>query len=396
MTRRRGRAHPWQRTGRWVRVAPAAPEDLPALRMAATGSQDRIRTWGPGGLTSIDQLGASAQPDDDHVTFLVHALEPTGAHAIAARVNLTTIVRGRLDGTMLGYDAFDPYAGHGLTREGLALVLDLCFAPGPEGLGLHRVAADVQPANVRSAGLLRSLGFVHEGHARRLVNIPTLGDPADDWRDHDRYALHAEDWPGAAALEDTAYRPVQRPRLACLVNGIPGSGKSTLAARLALELGVPLLRKDAIKEAVADALPAQVLAEQTGGQSALGAGAGEALWALLAESPIGAVLESWWWPHDRGHVQAGLTRADLEPAAVPEVWCDVPVELARGRDATRVAAGARHTVHGLPDDARWARIAAAASPLGLGPVLRVDTSAPVPDAVVCRLALAVRAAAATA
>jgi len=375
-------------------VAPAAPEDLPALRRAATGSQARIRTWGPGGLTSIDALGAAPQPDDDHVTFLVHALEPTGEHAIAARINLTTIVRGRLAGAMLGYDAFDPYAGRGLTREGLALALDVCFAPEPDGLGLHRIAADVQPANVRSAGLLRSLGFVHEGHARRLVNIPTLGDPSDDWRDHDRYALHAEDWPGAAAVEEAAWRPARRPRLACLVNGIPGSGKSTLAAQLALELGVPLLRKDAIKEAVADALPAHLLVDQTGGQSALGAGASLSVWALLAESPIGAVVESWFWPHDSGFVLAGLARADLDAAVIPEIWCEVPVELARRRDAARYAAGDRHGIHGTPgSDARWAQTAAAARPLALGPVLRVDTSAPVSAAQVCRLALAVRAAA---
>jgi adenylylsulfate kinase-like enzyme len=43
-----------------------------------------------------------------------------------------------------------------------------------------------------------------------------------------------------------------------LVAGWPGSGKSTLAAALAPELGLPLLAKDEIKEALMDALGAPV------------------------------------------------------------------------------------------------------------------------------------------
>ena len=39
-----------------------------------------------------------------------------------------------------------------------------------------------------------------------------------------------------------------------LVAGWPGSGKSTLAAALAAELGLPLLAKDEIKEALMDGL----------------------------------------------------------------------------------------------------------------------------------------------
>lgn len=39
-----------------------------------------------------------------------------------------------------------------------------------------------------------------------------------------------------------------------IVSGAPGAGKSTLAAPLAIALGLPLLAKDTIKEAVRDAL----------------------------------------------------------------------------------------------------------------------------------------------
>ena len=50
--------------------------------------------------------------------------------------------------------------------EGLQIILDIVFADEPQGMGLHRVEANIQPANVRSAGLVRSLGFVHEGSPR--------------------------------------------------------------------------------------------------------------------------------------------------------------------------------------------------------------------------------------
>lgn len=375
--------HPWERAGERVRVAPVAEADLPALRLAAERSRDRLAVWGPVEPDRIDRL--IDRQGADGWTFLVHALDPAGPPGLAARIDLDHPVGGRLSAATLGYEAFDPYAGRGLTREGLALLLDIAFADQPGGLGLHRVEAGVQPANLRSAGLLRSLGFRLEGHSPRLVRVPTLGDAADGWRDHDRFALTVEQWPA------TAYAAPTRARTACLVNGVPGSGKSTLARRLANELGLPLYRKDAIKEAVADALPAELRAGLAGGQSPLGAGASRAMWALLAESPVGGVVESWFWPHDAGHVWAGLAAAGLDPAAVTEVWCQAPVERARARYTARIAAGERHAIHGAdPGDDWWERVAAA-PPLGRGPVLRVDTSRPVTDAEVCRLALAVRA-----
>src|SRR5687768_16282242 len=46
-----------------------------------------------------------------------------------------------------------------------------------------------------------------------------------------------------------------------LVNGAPAAGKSTLARHLAAALRLPLLSRDALKEAMADRVPFQNLAE---------------------------------------------------------------------------------------------------------------------------------------
>ncbi|GAB2938402.1 hypothetical protein ACFMQL_16365 [Nonomuraea fastidiosa] len=101
--------------------------------------------------------------------------------------------------------------------------------------------------------------------------------------------------------------------------------------------------------------------------------AGESMWTLLATAGPGAVLESPWLAPLRPVVLAGLRRAGVEPGPrVREVWCDVPLTVARQRYESRV----RHPVHhdGEVGDERWAEWAAGARPLGLGPVRRVDTT----------------------
>lgn len=369
------------RIGSRVRIARITDSDVPALRAAMEQSRDRIAPWGPIGVDGVE--GLPALQSASNVTMLVHALDPEGGHGIVGRVNVVSIVRGRGQLATLGYDAYDPYAGRGLLAEGLCLVVGMCFADEPDGLGLHRLSAGVQPGNVRSAGLLRGLGFRPEGHSPRLVDVPSGDDLSSAWRDHDLYGIDVSEWP------PTPYAAPVRPRIACLVNGLPGSGKSTLATRLATELGLPLYRKDLIKESVADAT-GTVDPEVEG--RVLGQGASFAMWALFGESPVGGIVETWApQARDAGFVEAGLTRAGFDPARVPEVWCDVPVELARARDAARWEAGTRHTVHRAVGDDEWRGVLAEAAPLGIGPVLRVDTSAPMTDADVVRLALQIRA-----
>lgn len=152
-----------------------------------------------------------------------------------------------------------------------------------------------------------------------------------------------------------------------LVNGLPGSGKSRLSAALGEELPAPVLSKDAVKEALADALPERLL-------HASGSAAMQACWVLAGAVPGFVVVDSWWFrPRDLEHARAGLRAAGALGAV--EVWCEVPVELARERYQAR----RRHPVHrdDRPMEAEWADWAAGAEPLALTPVLRVDTSVPV-------------------
>ncbi|WP_431950341.1 AAA family ATPase [Actinacidiphila sp. bgisy167] len=162
--------------------------------------------------------------------------------------------------------------------------------------------------------------------------------------------------------------------LAVLVNGLPGAGKTTLARTLSRHLRLPLFCKDVIKEAHADVLGAERAdSPQRRWNASLGAAASETMWALLADAPAGAVLESCWSTDSRGFVLRGLNRAD-NPAVV-EIWCDVPLETARRRFEARHP---RHPIHGdLLTDDDWERWRRTALPLQVGPTLHVDTTRPV-------------------
>jgi ribosomal-protein-alanine N-acetyltransferase len=104
--------------------------------------------------------------------------------ALVGVFNISEIVRGLFNSGYLGYYAFAPHAGTGYMTEALELVLRVAFTE----LRLHRLEANVQPANVRSLAFVRGAGFVREGLSRRYVRI------GGRWRDHVRLALLVEDW----------------------------------------------------------------------------------------------------------------------------------------------------------------------------------------------------------
>jgi len=116
---------------------------------------------------------------DDFRGFLI-CRNDTGA--IAGVTNISQIFRGAFQSAYLGFYAMEGHQEQGLMREGLILTLAVAFRQ----LKLHRLEANIQPSNVRSANLVNSLGFRREGFSPRYLKI------AGRWRDHDRWAILRE------------------------------------------------------------------------------------------------------------------------------------------------------------------------------------------------------------
>src|SRR5215208_70572 len=98
--------------------------------------------------------------------------------------NLSEIVRGLFRSTYLGYYGNALHGGQGLMKEGVGLLIRHAF----QTLHLHRIEANIQPGNTSSVRLVRTLGFHKEGFSPRYLKL------GGKWRDHERWALLAEDW----------------------------------------------------------------------------------------------------------------------------------------------------------------------------------------------------------
>jgi ribosomal-protein-alanine N-acetyltransferase len=116
--------------------------------------------------------------------FAAFVISTNAARELAGVVNLSEIVHGQFRSAYLGYYAFVPYAGRGVTKDGLAQVITHAF----QTMKLHRLEANIQPGNRPSKALVRKLGFRREGFSPRYLKINGR------WRDHERWAILSEDW----------------------------------------------------------------------------------------------------------------------------------------------------------------------------------------------------------
>lgn len=162
-------------------IRPPFPSDEAAFLRAVAASRNLHVPWvEPPNTTErfAQYLERMARPEN--AARLIVAVETGGLVGV---VNISQIVRGAFQSAYLGFYAFEPYAGRGLMRAGLGLVLDEAFG----ALGLHRVEANIQPENQASIRLVQRCGFRREGFSPRYLRI------ADEWRDHERWALLADE-----------------------------------------------------------------------------------------------------------------------------------------------------------------------------------------------------------
>ena len=165
-----------------VRVRPPRPDD--GDEYIALNRRSRAFHAGlaspPVDRTSYRRLLSRAESP----TYRYWLIERRSDRAIVGAVELSQIALGNFRSAYLGYQIGAPFARRGYMREALEAVLT-------EALGrlkLHRVEANIQPRNVSSIRLVKGLSFRREGLSRRYLKV------GGRWRDHERWALLAEDW----------------------------------------------------------------------------------------------------------------------------------------------------------------------------------------------------------
>ena len=112
---------------------------------------------------------------DDHEGFVI-CLNDTDE--MVGIINVNNVIKGSFRSASIAYYASQDHVGRGYMREGLLHVKRHAFAE----LGLHRIEANIQPANTASIRLVRSCGFRREGLSPRFLYINGA------WRDHERWA----------------------------------------------------------------------------------------------------------------------------------------------------------------------------------------------------------------
>jgi len=103
---------------------------------------------------------------------------------VVGSIGLFLIERESFQSGCVGYMVGKPFWRRGYATEALQLILRFAFRT----LKLHRVEANIQPDNVPSLALVKRAGFKLEGYSPRFLKI------RGRWRDHERWAILAENW----------------------------------------------------------------------------------------------------------------------------------------------------------------------------------------------------------
>jgi ribosomal-protein-alanine N-acetyltransferase len=169
------------RPGSRVVLRELVPADREMFLRMVRESRDLHRPWTypPERSDQFDDLVSRGTRED--FVCLAACLAEDGD--LVGIFTISQIVRGYFQSAYLGYYAASRHAGQGLMREAMELVLDYGFGT----LALHRLEANIQPGNAPSIALARGAGFRLEGFSPRYLLI------GGRWRDHERYAITADE-----------------------------------------------------------------------------------------------------------------------------------------------------------------------------------------------------------
>jgi ribosomal-protein-alanine N-acetyltransferase len=169
--------------GALVHLRPLQGSDAESFVAAVRASRKQHRPWVHPPVT-VDAFARRMKSARGAANRVWLAAVRNDDDALVGVLNLSEIIRGPLQQAFLGYYALAPHAGKGYMREAMRLLLRYAFST----LKLHRIEANIQPANAASLALARSAGFVREGFSTRYLKI------GGRWCDHERWAINADQW----------------------------------------------------------------------------------------------------------------------------------------------------------------------------------------------------------
>lgn len=313
------------------------------------------------------------------------------------------IVRGRATAGQLGHIPVDPHGPPCLCgRRGCVEPMSSGTALGrlvreaglPEGTTADGLLARAEAGDAVAAGVVAAWAgplrravdaLVSALDCERVILGGGLGREAaaavsrlpeeSRWYRADVVAATLGDDAGivGAALAALDARP--RGRRLVMVNGVPASGKSGVAAQLSAATGWPVYGLDTVKEPFLAEVGAEVGPVERPFNRVLGRASYRAIFALIAAAPEGttAIVDAWFGFQPRALLEELVAGAGV--AEVLELWCAAPPAEVAARYRARAAG--RAAGHPGPEYAEELRaLAERAAPMGIGPVLTVDTTQP--------------------
>lgn len=170
------------------RLKPGRKDMPPALRffsehdakefaLAASRSRSLHRAWvhPPLDAPAAAELARRRQGPNDY-GYLIHEYSTA---AVAGYIEITNIVRGSFQSAYLGFYMFQGFERRGYMKWALGTIIKRAW----RDLKLHRLEANIQPENIASIALVKSLGFSKEGYSPAYLKI------GGRWRDHERWAI---------------------------------------------------------------------------------------------------------------------------------------------------------------------------------------------------------------
>ena len=178
--------------GRRVELRPLRPEDFKHWSEVRNANVDWLTKWEPTRATGTPDVindknafasRCNARDRERHLgSGYGFGIFVNGS--FSGEINITSIQRGPIQNSYVGYWKDQRKAGNSYTPESLVVLLQFAF----EELKIHRVQVAIIPRNTSSRRVVEKLELRNEGLAQKYLEINGR------WEDHMRFAITSVEW----------------------------------------------------------------------------------------------------------------------------------------------------------------------------------------------------------